>query len=219
MFPDFQSAAILASRSLIDHSIEAAPVFPLPILKNTPGVLVASFTEMSYEMGMDRGDLLSMLADEHHDAVTTVFPVNDKLHYLVAYNQQLPFYLLHRALARELGHIVLGHDGSRPEDVRMAEARCFACHLLCPRPLLRAIQDSGIVITSDLIVNLTGCSHYVVSFMRKFPPVHVPAELNRKVKEQFSKYVSDICAVYPVLLGEDAPVPLDLGSYMEGYEE
>lgn len=46
--------------------------------------------------------------------------------YLVIYNQEMPCKSIRYAVARELGHIVMEHDGSRPEDVRMEEANCFA---------------------------------------------------------------------------------------------
>ena len=46
--------------------------------------------------------------------------------YLVIYNQELPCRVIRNAVARELGHIVMEHDGSRPEDVRMEEANYFA---------------------------------------------------------------------------------------------
>ena len=42
------------------------------------------------------------------------------------YNQELPCRMIRHAVARELGHIVMEHDGSRPEDVRMEEANYFA---------------------------------------------------------------------------------------------
>jgi len=44
----------------------------------------------------------------------------------VVYNQRMPFDIVRKALARELGHIVLGHDGTRPEEVRNTEAEHFA---------------------------------------------------------------------------------------------
>ena len=134
MIPDFDRAATSAARTLLFHKITSAPVFPLPVLKKTPGVLVVSFAEMSEHIGIERKQLVNMFGSEHQDAVTPYYPDNDNLQYIVTYNQQLPLYMLQRALARQLGHIVLGHDGSRPEDVRNAEALCFAHHLLCPRP-------------------------------------------------------------------------------------
>ena len=114
MTPNYERAAIAAMNMLIKHNISTAPVDPLPVFKRTPGVLVLSFTEMSRTIGVDRNNLLSAFDTENHDAVTSVHFEDGQLRYLVTYNQRLPFYLLQRALARELGHIVLGHDGSRP---------------------------------------------------------------------------------------------------------
>lgn len=219
MTPDFDRAAIAAAEMLINRNICTAPVDPLPIFKRTPGVLVLSFTEMSGRIGVDRKNLLSMFDTEQHDAVTSTHFEDGKLRYLVTYNQRLPLYLIQRALARELGHIVLGHDGSRPEDVRMAEAYTFAHHLLCPRPLIRAVQESGIPFTVELLGAMTGCYERCLQGMRKTPSVHVPAELNRKVKKQFSDYISNFLDFESYLSKSDESMLANLGTYMDGYEE
>lgn len=221
MKPDFETAALKATEVLIQNNISAAPVIPMPILKNYPGVLVLSFTEMSMNLGMDRSNLLELVGSENMDAVTYVQPRGDHLQYIVAYNQRLPLYMLHRSLARELGHIVLGHDGSRPEEVRNAEAQCFAIHLICPRPLIQAFRETGLPMTIESIGCMTGCYDSCLSKMRNTPGVHVPAELNRQVRKQFSEYVS----TYSSFLSSH-PFPSDLvltlanyGSYMDFYEE
>ena len=219
MTPDYERAAIAATEMLIKHNICTAPVMPLPIFKRTPGVLVLSYTEMSGRIGVDRDNLLSMFETEQHDAVTSTHFEDGKLRYLVTYNQRLPLYLLQRALARELGHIVLGHDGSRPEEVRMAEAYAFAHHFLCPRPLLRAIQDSDIPLTVEVLGAMTGCYERCLQGMRKTPAVHVPADLNRKVKEQFSDYISNFLDFESYLSKSDESMLANLGTYMDGYEE
>ena len=219
MTPDFQTAAIRATEMLIKHNISAAPVLPLPISKRTPGVLALSFTEMSAKIGVDRDNLLTAFETESHDAVTSIHMDDGKLRYLVTYNQRLPFYLLQRALARDLGHIVLGHDGSRPEEVRMAEAYCFAHHFLCPRPLIYAIQQSGIPFTVEVLGAMTGCYERCLQGMRKTPAVHVPAELNRKVKEQFSDYIENFLDFESYLSESDESMLANFGTYMDGYEE
>ena len=132
---------------------------------------------------------------------------------------RLPQYLVQRALARELGHIVLGHDGSKPEDVRMAEAYCFAHHLLCPRPLIRAVRNSGIPFTIEVLGAMTGCYDRCLQRMRKTPPVHVPAELNRKVHFQFADYINNFLDYESYLMKTDESVLADFGTYMDGYEE
>ena len=219
MTPDYERAAVAAMEMLIKHGITTAPIDPLPVFKRSPGVLVLSFTEMSNQIGMDRDNLLTSFETENHDAVTSVHLDDGKLRYLVTYNQRLPMYLLQRALARELGHIVLGHDGSRPESVRMAEAYCFAHHFLCPRPLIHAIQQSGIPFTVEVLGAMTGCYERCLQGMRKTPPVHVSADLNRKVKEQFSDYISNFLDFESYLSKSDESMIANFGTYMDGYEE
>ena len=219
MEPNYELAALKATEMLIKHNISTAPVIPLPVFKRTPGCIVLSFTEMSSRIGVDRNNLLAMFDEEHHDAVTSTHFENGKLRYLITYNQRLLIYLLQRALARELGHVVLGHDGSRPENVRMAEAYCFAHHFLCPRPLIHAVQQSGIPLTVEMLGAMTGCYERCLQNMRKTPEVHVPPELNRKVRDQFADYIENFIDVERFLSKSDESMLANLGTYMDGYEE
>ena len=219
MTPDYERAATAAMQMLIKHGISTAPVMPCPIFKRTPGVLVLSYTEMSGRIGVDRDNLLSMFETEQHDAVTSTHFEDGKLRYLVTYNQRLPLYLVQRALARELGHSVLGHDGSRPEDVRMAEAYCFAHHFLCPRPLIHAVLQSGIPFTVEMLGAMTGCYERCLQGMRKTPGVHVPADLNRQVRDQFADYIENFLDYESFLSKTDESMIANFGTYMDGYEE
>ena len=219
MTPDYERAAIAATEMLIKHHICTAPVLPLPVFKRTPGVLALSFTEMSARLGVDRNNILTALETESHDAVTSIHLDDGKLRYLVTYNQRLPFYLLQRALSRELGHIVLGHDGTKPEDVRMAEAYCFAHHFLCPRPVIHAIRQSGIPFTVEVLGSMSGCYERCLQGMRKTPAVHVPAELNRQVRDQFKDYIDNFLDFERYLSKSDESMLANFGTYMDGYEE
>lgn len=219
MTPDYELAALKAYETLIKYKISTAPVLPLPIFKQIPGVLVLSFTEMSNRIGMDRENLLTSFDAEQHDAVTSV-QVNDGwLNYIVTYNQRLPIYLIQRALARELGHIVLGHDGSKPEDVRMAEAHTFAYHLLCPRPLIKAVRGSGIPFTVEVLGAMTGCYERCLQGMRKTPGVHIPPEINQQIRYQFSDYIVNFIDYENYLYKTDESAVADLGTYMDNYKE
>ena len=131
MTPDYETAALRAAETLVTYGITSAPVSPLPILKKLPGVLVVTFQTISDDVALSRNCVMEKFGEHSQDAFTSVNMIGGKRCYIVAYNQMLPTFLVHRALARELGHIVLGHDGSRPEEVRMAEAYCFAHHFLC----------------------------------------------------------------------------------------
>ena len=219
MTPDYENAAIKATETLIRFGINSAPVAPLPILKRIPGVLVVSYETMSNDLDQDRQCVMSMFGEKNQDAFTSVSILDGKPKYLVTYNQRLPFSLLQRGLARELGHIILGHDGSRPEKIRNEEAKCFAHHLLCPRPLIHAIQVSGIRLSVEVLGNLTGCYDYCLSCMRKQPAVHVPAELNRKVRDLFMPYIINFFEYQRYAQRKDGSALADFGSYMQGYTE
>ena len=219
MTPDFDRAATAAAKILIKYGISTAPVDPIPIFKKADGFNVVTFTEMSHMVGVDRQDLISSFDASNHDAVSSVYLKNGKKHYLVAYNMRLPQYLVQRALAREMGHIVLGHDGTRPQDVRNAEALCFAHHLICPRALIHAIQESGAKITTEVLGNTTGCYERCLIGMRREPATHVPAELNRKIREQFADYLADFLDFQTFLSQEDDSMIANFGTFMDGYKE
>ena len=219
MTPDYEKCATKAVETLIKHNITSSPISPLPILKNTPNVLVVNFSDVGFSLGKERRHMLSMFGDHNQDAVTFVDIVNDKKHYIVTYNQQLPYALIQRSLARELAHIVLGHDGSLPEEIRNEEARCFAHHLICPRPLIHMVQSSNIRLTVEVLGNLTGCYDRCIASMRRLPAVHVPADLNRTLSEMFKNYFYNFFEFQRVLALDDGSALADIGSYMEGYDE
>lgn len=217
--PDFENAALKAAETLIKYRVSFAPVAPLPVLKSMKGVIVLSFAEMAEKMGVERKSVIDIFGSENHDAVTSLHIHDGRVRYVVAYNQRLPLFLLQRGLARELGHIVLGHTGELPEDVRNAESVCFAQHFLCPRPLIRAIERSGIPLTVEVVGNVTGCYERCLAGMRKTPATHVPAELNRMVRDQFADYVENFVDIQNILKNDDESMLANFGTFMDGYEE
>ena len=219
MTPDYDRAATMAAEILIKYRISTAPVDPIPIFKRADGFNVVTFTEMSRMVGVDRQELLSVFDSSNHDAISSVYLKNGKKHYLVAYNMRLPQYLIQRALAREMGHIVLGHDGTLPQDVRNAEALCFAHHLLCPRALIHAIQASGTRITTEVLGNVTGCYERCLIGMRHDPETHVPPELNRQIRDQFADYLVDFLDFQSFLSLDDDSMIANFGTFMDGYQE
>ena len=219
MTPDYERAAIKATETLIKYNVRTAPVDPLPILKLMPGVFVMTFAEASDKAHMDRQQLLDLYGCNNLDAVTNVYISENKTHYVVTYNRLLPSRIVDMALARELGHIVLGHDGTRPEDVRQEEARCFAHHLMAPRPLIHAIIASNLRVTEELIRNIAGFPECCLSCARKQPGVTVPAELNRIVRDNFMPYILNFFEYQRHAARFDGSALADLGTYMDNYEE
>ena len=205
---DYNKAATMATETLLQYRIKKAPVSPLPILEQMDNVVVVSFSDLS-----DRADPLFGV---YADAVTSVHTDGSCTRYIVAYNSLLPFTMVQRALARELGHIILRHEGRSEENT--AEALCFARHLLCPRPLIYALQATGARVTSDMVLNLTGISDYqTVSAMRRTPGAEVPAGLNRFLRTQFMPFIINFVMYWrPAADGSESA---DFGTYMDNYKE
>jgi len=219
MNPDYQTAAIKAAETLIEYGICSSPIDPLPILKKRPDVLVLSYAEISADVCAERKQIVSLFGEKSQDAVTSVHLLEGKNVYVVGFNQMLPNYMTQRALARELGHIVLGHNGSREDEVRTAEAKCFAHHFLCPRPLIHMVQASGLRLTTELLGNLTGCYERCLYCMRHTPGVEVPPELNRAVRDQMKEHFVNFFEFQRVVSLSDGSALADFGSYMDGYAE
>ena len=220
MKPDFDRAVTAAMQLLIDHRITETPIMPLPILKNYPGVRVISFAKMANEANMERDELVPLFV-RNQDAATFKLSMEiNGVSYVVAYNLRLPFEIIWRGLARELGHIVLGHDGvTRPYEIRRAEAMCFAHHLLSPRPILRMLQESGFPLTMNVLSDTTGCIDECVEDMAEIPGAHVPAEMNRAVREQFARGINEYIRFHSAAKKVDHSPVVDLGTFMENYIE
>lgn len=219
MQPDYDRAATQAAQMLIDYGVTSGPVDPMSILQSLPNALLITFTDLSGRLDEDRDQLVSAFGAINQDAVTIVKESDGQLFYCIAYNMRLPYFMVQRGLARELGHIVLGHDGSRTNEVRKAEALAFAYHLLCPRPLVRALQDCGITLTAEMVGNITGCYERCLRGMAKTPGVHVPPTLNRAVRAQFDDYAREFARYQLALYADDDSPVVDFGTYMDGYEE
>lgn len=167
MIPNLDNAARAAADVARRFAI---PADPLRVLQSLPNVLL-----MAVEASA------GMLAGQ--DAFALVERKDEHLHYIVLYDSSLPSYQLRRALARELGHVVLRHDGSSPEYVWSEEADCFAFHFLCYRPavtvLYRPQYDSLSMSFKD---------------MRTFPSMDALRQAIADERTRYSHYVGkNVC--------------------------
>jgi hypothetical protein len=112
MIPNYNNAAAKAYETFTRFGSSD----PQLILRRLSNVLLITF---------DASDL-----PMEQDAFTCV----DQNKYIVFYNRSLSPVQLRSVLARELGHVILRHDGKDPEEIWTEEATCFAYHLLCPPP-------------------------------------------------------------------------------------
>lgn len=219
MNADFNRASTIAMQILIDNKVTETPVDSLQLLVNFPRVRVMSFANMAYNSEVDREDLVPLFG-QNQDAVTFRFYGMDDVDYVVIYNMKLPFEDIRRAVARELGHIALGHDGqTRSAEVRKAEALCFAHHLLSPRPIINMIQKSGLPFTINVLTHTTGCSEDCLEEIREIPGTKVSPELNTKVRELFGSHILEYIRFHKASPKPDNSTVIDFGTYMEGYEE
>ena len=218
--PDYDRAATAAMKLLIDHNICETPGNPLPILLTYPGVRVVPYTRMADEAGINRSDLVPIFGNQDAATFHLQRPGLDDVRYVVVYHMRLLFVFIWRGIARELGHIVLGHDGqTRPAEVRLAEAMCFAHHLISPRPVLRLLQSSGMPFTMNVLTNTTGCSDECVEDMRQISGAHVDPDLNRRVRDQFAPHIKEYIDFHLAAKKQDRSPLVDLGTFMDNYEE
>ena len=217
--PDYDRAATAAMRLLLDRANPETPVRSMDILLNYPRVRVIPYTSAALQTGMERHELIPLFGNAEAALFKMDMPELSDVDYVVFYNMLLPDEVVRRGVARELGHIVLGHDGStRSKEARMAEALCFAHHLLTPRPIINILQRSGPV-TLNMLVETTGCSESCVEEMRTIPSASVPAELNREVEALYAPRMREYIEYHRGHIAADHSPVIDFGSYMTGYEE
>lgn len=209
---DYTRAAIAAAETTIKYAVTRYPLSPLPMLESMNNVMAMSFTDLSESAGVERRELMPLFG-KHLDAVTSFYGGA----YVVTYNGILPVGMVQRALAREMGHIILGHKGYSEEN--NAEAMCFAYHLLCPRPLIHALQSTCLRVTTDLVANITGLFEQSIYSMRRIPGTDVPANLNRFIRNQITPFVLNLFEFYQTTLAADGSAIADFGTFMEGYAE
>lgn len=219
MLPDYEKAAVKAMELLIANQTTETPIDSLSMLLKYPGVRVISFTRFAQQAGIERHDLVPMFGVNQDAATFNLGMDIEDVKYVVVYNMRLPYEIIQRGIARELGHIILGHDGeTRPTNVRMAEALCFAHHLISPRPIINMLRES-IPLTMNVLTDTTGCSDDCVEELRNIPGVRVPKEINREVKNLFSRGIAEYVRFNKASEKPDNSHLIDFGTYMDYYEE
>lgn len=207
---DYTRAAVKAYETIMKYGVCKTPVSPFSILKRTGNVDLVSFDELGCR------ETIPMFG-KCGDALTSIRAENGKPMYVIAYNNLLPFNILQRAFARELGHVVLGHTESSSDND--AEAQCFSQHLLCPRPLIHILRSIAMRMTEDLVANLTGVQNQFIVTMRRTPGVCVPAKINKVVSNMFLPFAVNLYEYYRDAKPQDGSALADFGHYMDCYEE
>lgn len=145
MRPDYRRAAEKATETFSQYKMDADNIEPLRILRKLDNVMLVEYSISEMVDGIDFPDSTVTL-DSDKDAVTLVNRINGKLKYITIYNRKVSVERLTLALARELGHVILEHDGNTPEFVWLEEANCFAHHFLCPLSLIKPVKEKTVKI-------------------------------------------------------------------------
>jgi len=134
---NLKNAAVKAVETVISYQINPSHPDPLQILQKLPNVLL-----IGYSINSDDPEIQPPISSGQ-DALTMASRKNGKLRYIILYDQSIPQERLRFALARELGHVILQHDGADPESVWSEEASCFAHHFLCPLPMTHPVSQAS----------------------------------------------------------------------------
>jgi len=130
MTPDYKSAESKAIETIRKYNLDPACADPLRVLSQFPSVRL-----LPYETDYICIENVGTFATDR-DSLTMVNRNGDTLQYIIIYNKTLPPYRLRLALAQELAHVILKHDGNAPEEIWSEEAICFAIHFMSPVKLL-----------------------------------------------------------------------------------
>ena len=216
---DCTTAATQAARALIKYKVSRTPIYPQQIIQSADRTTMVSFGNPD-----EMDDLLwtnSVVTLEAGTLVwiSVVAEEDGRDSYLFTFNRNAPMGDLKLELAVALSHVYLGHAlnniGSRK---CMRESECFALHLLFPRPMIKLLQERGVVLTKRMFSRIFGHCDECLDFLLDAEPVTISPDLNRILKDQFTPYVDKLEDI-GIFLAEPHGEELDLSKYMEGYED
>lgn len=216
---DCTTAATQAYRALIKFNVCRTPIYPQQILQASNRATI-----ISYEDEEELDDVCgtnAIISTSQSDLVMSSVIADDEEHeqYLFTVKRNAPLGKLKLAIAVEMGHIYLGHGVNMlGSEKAIREAECFALHLEFPRPMIKLLQEHGVILTKTTFSRIFGDCEWCLDNILKADPVKVSPELNRLVKEQFTQYVNRLEDI-GIFLIEPKGEELDLSRYMAGYEE
>lgn len=110
------------------------PLYMHSVIRDYTPYTIFSFREAASKCGISLQQFKKQIGTE--DALTARRANN----FLILYNDQKPLRRINFSLAHEMGHILLGHFDHREQANIETEADRFAATLICPRPVIYALQ-------------------------------------------------------------------------------
>lgn len=219
--PNYDRAATLAVRTLIELDITSMPIFPWFIIPRCKNTALASYDDLARYNGIS-SSVAYKIMEPAKDAVTYQLTMSDmSAYYIIAYNKKIrSIERIRFTLAHELGHRVMGHS-EKEKEWEEKEANHFAMHLLFPRPVLMTCFKMGMQPLAMNLYNLTNCSIPCINTLQYVHPSTVPAKYNKKCRSQFLDHLDNLFYYSDAIWKEESRQNprVMLGRYFEGYTE
>ena len=132
-FADYKKATNAAYKIIAERDIFSLATNVFAILDQLETCRVYTYGQVNYLYGTPLDTLLS--ASEYG------FSIQESGQRIIYYNEKMPLNCIRFTLAHELGHAVLGHQ-DEDDPIAEREANCFARNLLCPIPIVNALELS-----------------------------------------------------------------------------
>lgn len=165
--PDYYHATNAAYQLLIEQDVLDLPVNLnklLMLYQQTTRLM--TYSQMAAKFDMTLGDYNSIVPSEFG------FTMKKNKNNYILYNEEKGYYTNRFTIAHEIGHIILEHDID--DSVAKREANCFARNLLCPAPIIDALNVTTIndyvewfhvsdLMAENSVKNLASDHHYIES--------------------------------------------------------
>lgn len=133
-FTDYKKATNAAYKLLVERDLFSLATNVFAILGQLENCRVYTYSQVNFLYGTPLDTLLA--ASEYG------FSIQESGQRIIYYNEKMPLGCIRFTLAHELGHAVLGHQ-DEDDPIAEREANCFARNLLCPIPIVNALELSN----------------------------------------------------------------------------
>lgn len=130
-FPDYKKATNAAYKLIAERDQFSLATNVFAIAEQLDNCKVFTYAQTTFLYGTPLDNLLA--ASEYG------FSIKNQGNRIIYYNEKMPLVCIRFTLAHEIGHAVLNHQ-DEDDPLAEKEANCFARNLLCPAPVISALE-------------------------------------------------------------------------------
>ena len=194
-FPDYKKATNAAYKIIAENDYFSYSTNVFAIAEQLDNCRIYTYGQTNFLYGRPLEDLFAV--SEYG------FSIKDKQKgsRIIYYNEKMPLACIRLTLAHEIGHAVLGHQ-DEDDPFAEKEANCFARNLLCPVPVITAL-------------NLLFTKDYVAVFDVSSDMARVAIEHNKSDAYYIDQSYADIIdsKVYAYIMGYESLVEFERYMY------